>query len=448
MKISEQPYIHYKDMMEIEYLQCKDEGLDVESLKRDSYKMSAEEAYVYGDKLIAAPMRKDYKFYESNDFEEIMKDFQPSELKKFSKEEILDKVKGAWAGRISGCLLGKPVETFPPHIMKSLCEKIQTYPLTGYMSVKNLTEADYEYYKSIGYEEIKNAVWIDTIHDYAEADDDTDYTCLALRVLEKNGRNFVSDDVLEAWLENMPYFAVCTAERVAYKNAAAGMLSPDTAFLRNPYREYIGAQIRSDLYGYINPGDPYAAAKMAWTDARISHVKNGIYGSMFVAALIAQAAVETDVEKLVSKALEVVPKTSRLYVAIKEIIEICKNTKDAKELLGKIEQAYPYADRNDAGMYLSVHTITNAVICTAAILFSKGDFSKAITFAVTCGYDTDCNGATVGSVLGMLQGYSAIDKKWLVWNDTLATRLVGQGMVTLDNLVKDTMKHCKFTAEK
>ena len=99
-------------------------------------------------------------------------------------------------------------------------------------------------------------------------------------------------------------------------------------------------------------------------------------------------------------------------------------------------------------MYLAIHTITNAVICTAAILVSKGDFSKAITFAVTCGYDTDCNGATVGSVLGMLQGYSEIDKKWLMWNDTLATRLVGQGMVTLDNLVSDTMKYCKFAMEK
>lgn len=46
--------------------------------------------------------------------------------------------------------------------------------------------------------------------------------------------------------------------------------------------------------------------------------------------------------------------------------------------------------------------ISNAQIVAAALLYGEGDFEKAVTRAVYPCFDTDCNGATVGSIMGML----------------------------------------------
>ena len=59
-----------------------------------------------------------------------------------------------------------------------------------------------------------------------------------------------------------------------------------------------------------------------------------------------------------------------------------------------------------------MHTINNAAACAAAIVFGGGDFSQTLTAAVCCGWDTDCNGATVGSFLGAFCGASRIPEHW------------------------------------
>ena len=97
-------------------------------------------------------------------------------------------------------------------------------------------------------------------------------------LIRKYGRDFTPYDVSRMWLDSQPKNAYCTAERVAFINFVKGFTPPASAVHKNPYREWIGAQIRADYFGYINPGRPEAAAEMAWRDACVSHVKNGIYG--------------------------------------------------------------------------------------------------------------------------------------------------------------------------
>ena len=204
-------------------------------------------------------------------------------------------------------------------------------------------------------------------------DDDTNYVVLAQEVVEKYGRNFTSYDVSRAWLTLQSKDAYCTAERVAFCNFVKGFEPPESAKYKNPYREWIGAQIRGDYFGYINPGNPEIAAKMAFRDVSISHVKNGIYGEMFVVAMLAVAACTNDIKDIILGGLAQIPYTSRLYEAVTVILSDFENGVSQKECFISIHKRYNEYDGHDW-----CHTISNAMIVIAALLYGNGDFGKSI----------------------------------------------------------------------
>jgi ADP-ribosylglycohydrolase len=206
---------------------------------------------------------------------------------------------------------------------------------------------------------------------------------------------------------------------------------------KNVCREWIGAQIRGDYFGYICPGDPEAAAKMAFNDARISHVKNGIYGEMFVSAMIACAAVTDNIEDIIKGGLAQIPATSRLYQKIIEILDDYHKGVGFYDAIEKIKVEYDPS--NSHGW---THTISNAAIVVLALLHGEGDFGKSICRAVEVGYDTDCNGATVGSIIGIRNGMKGIDPVWTKpVNGKLATSIFGVDVLDLDKAAEKTLRH-------
>ena len=57
-------------------------------------------------------------------------------------------------------------------------------------------------------------------------DDDLNYPLLALRLLERHGPDFTTDDVAQLWLDDLPAGRDFTAERVAYRNLLHGHQPP------------------------------------------------------------------------------------------------------------------------------------------------------------------------------------------------------------------------------
>ncbi|MBR5743416.1 MAG: ADP-ribosylglycohydrolase family protein, partial [Clostridia bacterium] len=382
-----------------------------------------------------APMRKDYPYREPSELDAIRaerpKD-RPS-LKKPSRYVLRDKIAGAWRGRICGCLLGKPVEGMTQEEILRIARDEGNYPIRDYFgkdpdalraaghSDKTLERLAYCYRRG-----------------FMPPDDDTNYTVLdAVKVIDVFGRDFTPDDMARVWLSSQPVTAYCTAERVAVMNFVTSVKPPLSAVYKNPFREWIGAQIRGDYFGYINPADPEAAADMAFRDASISHVKNGIYGEMLFSAAIAAAAAESDPEKILRAGLGEIPARSRLAEDVETVISWFRSGVPAEEAFARIRARW-----DEKNPHHWCHTNSNAMIVAAALLYGGMDYGKSIAMAVEAGFDTDCNGATVGSIVGMAMGKDAVGEIWTsAVNDTVDTTIIGYGMFKIEELVDLTMKH-------
>jgi ADP-ribosylglycohydrolase len=387
--------------------QLLEEGREID---RDHYKELL--AAVHDDKkalmaiyeeLCALPMRADFEYNEPSELEEILAQSDIEKLPEDKYSEIdADYFRGAWLGRCIGCALGQPVEGWQSEMIIEWYKNAGKYPIKYFVptvSGENRNEGLATDEKLCG----------------MPLDDDTRFTVIFYLLLKSKGYDFDSWDIGSHWAWNLPFRFVCTAETQAYLNyinvdTFTPWYRPENALellkkekvntYLNPYREWIGAQIRCDAFAYAAAGMPRLAARLAHTDAYFSHVKNGIYGEMFFAALIASAFAEKDVGKCLENALAVIPKRSRFYEDAVWAIELAESDICRDELIkALIERGKKYS---------WVHTINNATFCIAAIVRYKNDFREAVAFAVECGADTDCNGATVGSFMGALLGEKGV----------------------------------------
>lgn len=432
----------YLDDIMSEYQQSIEEGLDIaeyrEIFKSVAAMKNGEEKAKLSDCIFEIVMNadvcEDYRYNEPNELEEIQKlrTYHDFDFIIHDKDLIRKNLLGAWTGRAVGCLLGKPVEGIRSEELIPLLKETGNYPMHRYILSTDLTDEICSHYRF----SFKNKPYADTV-DGMPIDDDTNYTVLYQQIVEESGRDFDSEDVAKAWLKYQSVYSYFTAERIAYINFLNCIQPPATAVYKNVCREWIGAQIRGDYFGYINPGNPEKAAEMAYKDARISHVKNGIYGEMFVAAMLAVAAGNYDIDDIILCGLAQIPQTSRLFESVMKIYNDYYNGVTLDECYDYIRSAYD--EHTDHGW---CHTISNAMIVTAALLYGKGDFGKSICIAVGMAFDTDCNGATVGSILGMRGGIDCIDDYWKKpVNGKIHTSIFGIGTVNIEDCVEKTLKH-------
>ena len=169
---------------------------------------------------------------------------------------------------------------------------------------------------------------------YAEPDDDIHYTILAMMLLEEHGFNFSKLDVANNHLRNIPYHWLWSCTRQSYYHMVN--LSADRPVEEqidefptklNPWREGINTAIRADFWGYIAPGDPRRAARIAYREVTLNAVKNGVYSSMFVAgALSAALSRNPTVDSIIQGGLSVIPQRSRLAHIVGEVRAWYKST--------------------------------------------------------------------------------------------------------------------------
>ena len=344
-----------------------------------------------------------------------------------SDEELEARLRAAWQGRVSGCMLGKAVEVFSitqgQPALSAYLEAADALPLRAYIPL--LEDAPDQIFAPSCRGRLTASA----------ADDDVNYSVLALELLEKHGRALRTEDVARAWLNRLPVGQTFTAERAAYRVLLSegaewfpGGAEPgfDLALCSdNPYNDWIGAQIRADVYGWVAPGDPELAASLARTDAELSHRGDGVDGAVLVAAWGASIPGGRGLESALDMALAHVPGSGGVAAAV----SLGREVAGAAEGPEAIHRAYPDLS--------PVHTLNNLALVVWALLRHADDFGAAVGDVVAAGWDTDCNGATVGALWG-LQG-KPIPETWTTpWQGRVGLSLAGEREVSLDELVRRT----------
>ena len=449
-------------LVDEEFKQAIEEGKDaslVEPLRAEWTAAGDDEQklQMVWDKLQVLPIRDDFPFDEPSDLPGIRskRAHAARQVKLAYGDDVLyDRTYGAWLGRCAGCALGKPIEGFMGESAGlSSKDRVKLY-LTA-IAPSEWPMNNYVPQHSPAEETSGKASCLPSTREhikFMESDDDIRYTVIGQKIFTDVGKGFTTYDMMQLWLDALPYRWVCTAETQAYRNyviryqdhtqAWQGVPSAqrdqgvDWAWVathQNPYREWIGAQIRADHFGYAAPGNMELAAEFAWRDARMSHIKNGIYGEMFVAAMVAAAYVYDEPLVIIEAGLAEIPASSRLYHEMKLVIDICrKYHNDPANFEAVHGDIYKIL-----GHYHCVHTNNNAALVVAGLLLGGHDFEKVITIAVMGGWDTDCNGATAGSIAGAMIGAAKLPKKWTdPLNDTLNSLIAGYHPIAISECAK------------
>jgi ADP-ribosylglycohydrolase len=248
-------------------------------------------------------------------------------------------------------------------------------------------------------------------------DDDISGTFTFLRALPDYGNslNLTPTQIGQTWLNYIIERRTIlwwgglgnSTEHTAYLRLKDGISAPESgsiALNSKVVAEQIGSQIFIDGWAMVAPGDPELAADLAQRAASVSHDGEAIYGAQIVAAMEAQAFVESDINNLIDTAVSLITKDSVIFRMIDDIREWHAEEKDWRKTRDRIAESYGYHKYGG-----NCHMVPNHALIIHALLHGEDDFQRSLMIVNTCGWDTDCNSGNVGCLLGIKNGLAGID---------------------------------------
>lgn len=235
--------------------------------------------------------------------------------------------------------------------------------------------------------------------------DDLDLQLVWLRAVNEQGPDAITSKVLgEYWISwitpHWNEYGVCKA------NMRDGVLPPMSGEINNEeWRHSNGAWIRTEIWACLYPGVPEKAIRLAYEDASVDHgFGEGTYAAIFVEAMESAAFVIQDVRELLKIGLNKIPEDCRVARSVRLVMKAHADGVSWRECRERVVK-----DSEDLGWFQAPANVAFAVL---GLLYGNGDFKQSMICAINCGDDTDCTGATVGALLGIMGGMDAIPEDW------------------------------------
>lgn len=304
-----------------------------------------------------------------------------------SKQVLQDKIKGGWAGQVIGCTYGGPTE----------------FKYNGTM-IQDYTPIPWDDTRCKWYFENAPGLYDDVYMDLTFVD-----------VFEKEGLDAPASSHALAFA-NADY-SLWHANQAARYNILNGIMPPASgSWINNPHSEDIDFQIEADFAGLMAPGMPNVASEVCDKIGHIMNYGDGWYGGVYVAAMYSLSFVSDDVKTIVTEALKTIPAESQFHQCIADVIKWHEMyPEDWKQNWFECQKKWSSDIGCPEGVFsaFNIDAKINAAYIVIGLLYGDKDFTKTLDISTRCGFDSDCNPASAGGILGTILGYSNIPDYWM-----------------------------------
>lgn len=331
-----------------------------------------------------------------------------TDSRSISTEVLKDKIAGGWAGKMIGVTYGAPTE---------FRAQVKTYD----DSIKWIPS------------DVKGSIWQDDLYvqlTFLETMDE-----FGIEAPAKKFQELFAKAGYQLWHANVQ----------ARKNYFDSIFPPQSGHPDyNLHADDIDFQIEADYIGFMCPGMPQTANKIADKIGHIMNYGDGVYGGVFVAALYSEAYFESDIRKLVDKALLSIPAESDYSKIVKDVIILHNQyPADWHAAWNELEAKWGRVHICEAGATFNIDAKLNGAYIVMGLLYGESDPLKTMEIATRCGQDSDCNPSNAMAVLGVIKGLSGLPLAYREAVQTIGDSLFINTNYSFNKAVDQTMKYAK-----
>jgi hypothetical protein len=296
-----------------------------------------------------------------------------SEFATINSDVLKDKIAGGWAGKMIGVTYGAPTEFRAQS--KIYSDSIKWKP-----------------------SDVRGSMWQDDIY----------VQLTFMMTMDKYGFDAPAKKFQEMFAK--AGYPLWHANVQARKNYYDSIFVPQSGMPEyNFHADDIDFQIESDYIGFMSPGMPQTAVKIADKIGRIMNYGDGLYGGIFVAALYSQAFFSNDIPGIIEYALRSIPAQSDYYKIISDVILLHKHYPGDWQVAWKeIEAKWDNVDICGAGSTFNIDAKLNGAYIVLGLLYGEGDPLKTMEITTRCGQDSDCNPSNAMALLGVMNGFKKL----------------------------------------
>jgi hypothetical protein len=338
---------------------------------------------------------------------------QAVDTRTISNEVLKDKIAGGWAGKMIGVTYGAPTE----------------------FRAQGKTYEDSIKWKPV---DVKGSIWQDDIY----------VQLTFLMAMDKYGIDAPAKKFHEMFAK--AGYQLWHANVQARKNYYDSIFPPQSGNPEfNIHADDIDFQIEADYIGFMCPGMPQTANKIADKIGHIMNFGDGVYGGVFVGALYSEAYFESDIPKIIDKALLTLPAESDYSKIVRDVILLHQhNPSDWRAAWAELEAKWGKEQICGAGSTFNIDAKLNGAFIVMGLLYGDGDPAKTMEIATRCGQDSDCNPSNAMAVLGVIKGLNGLPAEYQNAVKAIGDSLFVNTSYSFNKAVDKTLEYAQKLAVK